>query len=190
MLPAEVLRIIEFIENDSRKKAGEIIKKAKDESKKIRGNFEKIGNKEREGIRREYEKKAEQLKSRVLSEIEIKNKSTVKGLKSSIVDEIKKGAVANLTGKEYEKLFFSLMDKSVREIGRKNLEVSLRKEDVNLAKRFSETNKIKIDIRVVKTSGGVMVKSGKTISNHLIDSIMERGSDRIDSELNRIFFSE
>ncbi len=189
MIPEEVLRILEFIERDSRKKTKEILRTAKHESKKIRSNFEEISNKERSRLIKEYERKADQIKSSALSEAEIKNKSRIKELKSSTVDEIKRDAISRITGKGYDKLFFSLMDRSVQEIGKKNLEVFIRKEDLGLAESYSKKTGITISISPIKTSGGVMIKSGKTISNNLLDSIMERKTEKIDYELNGIFFS-
>jgi vacuolar-type H+-ATPase subunit E/Vma4 len=188
MIPVEVKRIIEVLEKDSKKKVVEIRKANSLEVKKILKEGGKECEKLRERILEDYGRQAEALKRKGLADIEIKKRESLKEVKSDMV-KILKGDVVEMTRKEnYEKFLAGLLERGIKEIGRRKLEVCVNRNDVVYVKNFLRRKGVEGKVKNIKTVGGCMVKSGKMTANYLIESIMDRKEREIDRVINDVFF--
>jgi len=188
MLPVEVRRIIKAIEEEREKRVKEIIEDGRKEVEKIRNEFKYKQRVLREKIIENYVTKAEELRRKEIAEIEIVNREKIMDFKSSIVETVKKDALKRMTGKAYDEFLFNSIKKGVKDIGKNEVEIYVRKSDMEKARGYLKKLGIKAKFNAVKTTGGCMIKSGKLGSNYLIDSIMQRKENAINKKLNDILF--
>jgi vacuolar-type H+-ATPase subunit E/Vma4 len=188
MIPIEVKRIIEVVEKDSRKKAGEIRKANILEVKKILREGKDEYKKLRARILEDYGRRAEALKRKGLADIEIKKRESLKDVKSDMVKTLKEDVVKTVREEDYERFLAGLLERGIREMGKRKLEVFVDRRDVVYAKNFLRKKRVEGKVKTIKTSGGCMIKSGKMTANYLIESIMERKEREMDKIINDMFF--
>lgn len=190
MIPLEVKRMVEVIERKKKKEISEILKEARSNSKGIIEESKRKGKKIRKGILDEYKKKAESASRKNIAEAELGKRAEMKELKSEIINMIKKKAIDVSLGPGYDDLLEGLFEKAVKYMGKEDLEVFVRKKDVPLVKKIARERNISISVKGIDAAGGLVVRSGKMTSNNLLDFIMERKANDIDTELNKILFSD
>ena len=188
MIPVEVKRIIEAVENDRRKKVSEIKKAGNLEVKKKMKEAGVESEKLRKNILGDYEKRAEVLKRKGFADIEIKKRESLKDVKAEMVKILKEEVLNRMKKDKYEKFLVGFIERGVKEIGKENLEVFVNKDDVGIAKKFLRRNGLKGRVKTIKTHGGCMIKSGKMTANYLTESVMEREGREIDKIINEMFF--
>jgi vacuolar-type H+-ATPase subunit E/Vma4 len=189
MLPAEVKRMIEAIERKRDKEVDGIISQAREDSKKILDTGKDEGKRIMESIYGNYRLQAEGMRNRQIAEAELKNRIRIRRMKSEVTESVKRKAVERALKEGYGDLFSVLFRNALSEIGGGDLQAFVRPEDVPLAKEAAEKNGVNIEVKEIETLGGVMLRSGRMTSNHLIEFLVERRGNEIDSELNKILFS-
>ncbi len=189
MIPLEVKRMVEAIERKREEELSEILNEAKSNSKRIIGESKGETENIRKKILAEYEKRAESVRGKNIAEVELGKRAEMKVLKSEIINRIKERAIDASLGPGYDGLFEDLFEKALKDMGNGDLQVLVRKKDVPLVKRLARERKVRVSVREIEATGGLVVISGKRTSNHLLDDIVERKANEIDTELNKILFS-
>lgn len=188
MIPIEVKRIIEVVERGRRKRVGEIRKASMLEVKKMLKRGEEECKSLRENILKGYERQADALKRKGLANIEIKKREKLKDLKSEMVKTLKEEAANRIRKDNYEKILTRFLKRGIKEIGKEDLEVFVKKDDATYVKNFLKREGVEGKVKNIKTGGGCMVKSGKMTANYLIESLLERKERGMDRVINEIFF--
>lgn len=188
MIPIEVKRMLEVIERDGKKKLSDIRKSTNQEVKNILKEGEEECKKIKKRILEDCRRRAKMLKRKGAADIEIKRRELLKKVKSDMVKTLKDDAVKMIRKRGYEKFLTVLLERGIKEIGKKGLKVYINKNDVPYVKKFLRRKGIKGEVKSIKTSGGCMLSSGKITANYLIESLMERKEREIDKVVNNIFF--
>jgi len=190
-------RIIEVLEDDTKKAIASIISDAKNEAKRILQNAKL----EAKRIREEHERISEQkLKSQItdiLSNANIDSRKLILQTKEDIIEKCFEEAKRKLKDarknkKKYEKTFQRLTSECLKEMeSKKNVIVRVDKRDERLVKKLFKKSKLNFVIKSdINTLGGLILisENGKTVVDNTLDSRLVRAKELMKPEIARLLF--
>jgi V/A-type H+/Na+-transporting ATPase subunit E len=188
----DVQKETEAIISTAENQAKESLKKAKEDADK---NYLEIVNK--------ANVKAEAEKRKIASVTEVERRNRLLQSKETLVDDAFEKALVKLTAfvktKEYQKYLLKLVEGVAKQVGQKNLVISVNAQDndwlnPDVLKRLSKKTNLDLSLssQTIDCIGGCIIQTsdGKIISDNTIDNRLQELKPVLRVEVAKILFPE
>ena len=183
-------KIIQRIEEESKREADSIIEEARKRADEILGKAKEEAKGEKEKIMAKGKEREEQLWERARSSARRDVKRMEMEAKEEVIAECFERArekLASLKGRDYEKVVRNLIEHGKGIVG-DCIIIPSRKEDEKIAKKMGMT----IANDEIEALGGVIIRSidGKVTMDNTFDGILERRKEEIRKKVGLMLFKE
>ncbi len=185
----------EYVKKKALSEAEKIKREAEEKAKSIEREYQEKAEREYTEILRESKRKAELLERKEISQARARSSRMLLDAKNDILrkalQELRKAVYSLAQSEEYDVLLEKLTREAVETLGKRDLIVSVRKEDVKRMKKIvqkvAEDMNINLEIseRNVEISGGLIasVKEGHVIVENTLENKFEEVKDEFVSAL-------
>lgn len=183
-------KIIQRIEEESKREADSIIEEARKRADEILGKAKEEAKGEKEKIMAKGKEREDQLRERAFSSARRDVKRMEMEAKEEVIAECFERAreeLASLKSRDYEKIVRNLIKHGKGIVG-DCIIIPSRKEDEKIAKKMGMT----IANDEIEALGGVIIRSidGKVTMDNTFDGILERRKEEIRKKVGLMLFKE
>ncbi len=184
------------IKKDAEKEAKKHIKEAEKEAKKLKEVANTEIKKEKTKIKEDAKKKAEQEKQRIHSSANLEIHNLELEMQETLIQETfekAKKKISNLQGKKrYEKALQGIIEESLKDLGKKNVNLHVSKKDKKLGKKLAKKFKIKTGDFLEDMEGGAILekKDGSLRIDNSVEQRFERQKAYLRGEVADLLFKQ